>query len=466
MNILWVFSDELRADALGCYGGPATPVIDLLAESGVTFDRCYANSPVCVPSRVAMHTGLLPEQTGVYGNEAYAPAYPMAAVATFPEVLAAEGWTTADFGKEHVPAAITPWQHHDATGAGMLEMFAAVDPRALDLVQLPGGGVVAGRFPADVRYPPAAVVDNALAWLTSAPEPFLARASFLQPHTPVIPPEPFASRFEQLDWPGAAITDPEVSVFERTFGDVSGGLSLNEHDFRRAQAAYHASVAWLDAEIGRLLAGLDALGLRDRTVIVFASDHGTLLGEQGGFGKHTFAPASQRIPLVIVHPDLPAGTRRADLAQGIDLARTFCGLAGLEPSAAFGGRDLFGTTDPPPEIVATIGYGEAASFAYPNLGVGRWPDGRGWPRRSCVRTDLFRLDRTTRIDGAPAATADWDVFLADVIADPREVVNRAGDPALADVEARLLGTIDALADGAVETDPALVYSTTTPGARL
>ena len=465
MNLLWIFCDELRADALGCYGGIETPVIDSLAARGVAFERCYVNSPVCVSSRMAMHTGLLPEQTGVYGNEAYAPTYPVGAVTTVPELLAAAGWATADFGKEHVPPTMRPWQHHDATGAGMLELFAA-DAGELDLVQLPGGGVVAGRFPDDVAYPPARVVDNTLSWLASAPEPFFARASFLQPHTPVIPPAAIASRFEALEWPGEPSVDPGVSEFERMFGRVSGGLRLEADAFRRAQAAYHASVAWIDGEVGRLLDGVARLGLLDRTAVVFASDHGTLLGEQGGFGKHTFAPASQRIPLIVVHPDLPHGTRRDDLAQGIDLPRTFAGLAAAEPDPAFGGRDLFGGADAPARVLATIGYGETSSFAYPNLGIGRWSDGRGWPRRSCVRTERYRLDRTTRIDGAPAAPDDWDVFLADRETDRREVVNRAGDPALADLEAELLAAIHELTEGAVETDPAVVYSSATPGARL
>ena len=230
------------------------------------------------------------------------------------------------------------------------------------------------------------------------------------------------------------------------------------------QAAYHGTVAWIDDEVGRLLAGLRELGQADRTAIVFTSDHGHVMGEQGGLGKHTHAPASQQVPLIVVHPDLPQD-RRDDLAEQLDLARTVCGLAGVAPPTTAGGHDLF---DRPPArpVLSTIGYGEAPSFALPNLGLGRWHGDRGWPRRSCVRFGRWRFDRSVRIDGQPIGMdhPDADPFLTDCVLDPREVVNHVADPELAPVVRELSTLVDDLGRESVETPPSVVYPTALPGA--
>ncbi len=460
LNVLWILCDELRADAVACFGGApvavSTPAIDGLADRGVLFERCYAASPVCVPARVGMHTGLLPEETGVYGNEAFWPGHQMGPIETFPEVLARQGWATADFGKEHIPRALTPWQLQDHRGSLAHEVMRALPDDAAEVLRSTTGLALAGRFPAEVPYPPSVVVDNVLGWVRQAPEPFLVRASLLQPHTPVVPPEPWATLYEGRDWPDEVVQDPTASAFERRFGEVSGGLDLSPAEIVRAQVAYHGLVAWVDAEIGRLLAGLAAIGKQAaRTVVVFTSDHGRLLGEQGGIGKHTHAPAAQRIPLIVVHPDLSPG-RRHDLASQVDLARTFCGLVDAAPPPRAGGRDLF--RDPPPgHVSSTIGYGQAQSAAFPNLGIGRWFGDRGWPRRTCVRTERWRYDRNVRLDGAPPGVPDRDDFMADTTVDPNEATNRVGDPSVAGVLAELSALVDDLAGRATDVPAAGVY---------
>ena len=128
-NVIWIYCDELRTDALGCYGNPyvqpQTPNIDALAASGVQFDNCFCNSPVCVASRTSILTGLYPEDTGVYHNEAYWPGYRFDnPPQTFPQVFAQNGYTTANFGKVHVPKSLNPWMYSCEEGSGMREFFA------------------------------------------------------------------------------------------------------------------------------------------------------------------------------------------------------------------------------------------------------------------------------------------------------------------------------------------------------
>jgi arylsulfatase A-like enzyme len=107
-DIIWIYCDELRTDALGCYGNtridPHTPNLDRLAQSGVRFTNNFCNAPVCVASRCSTLSGLYPEDTGVYNNEGAWPNFRLPRrLNTFPHVFAQNGYTTASFGKTHVP---------------------------------------------------------------------------------------------------------------------------------------------------------------------------------------------------------------------------------------------------------------------------------------------------------------------------------------------------------------------------
>lgn len=464
-NVLWIFFDELRADALGCYGHPRvamrTPAIDSLAAGGTVFEECYTNSPVCVPSRTSMLTGLHPEQTGVYHNEAYAPGYPVAPRPdTVTEALAREGYRTASFGKEHVPRAIDPWQLHEPLGSGMREPLAGFADGELDLLRTAGQGmVVAGAYPDDRRYPAAAVTSRAIAWLEQAPrgEPFLLRVSYLQPHTPVVAPAAYATLYPPDGFGAPRDERGGLSAFERRFAELGGGRDMPVSDVERAAACYYGLVAWLDTQVADLLAAVRRLGLDETTAVVLGADHGAYLGEEGAFAKHTFARQVQRVPFIVHDPRRPGGVRRGDLAQLLDFGRTLCGVAGVEVPGGFGGRDLF--RDAAPDAVfSTIGYGAERSRAFPNRDAGTYVGGRGWPRRACVRTDRYRLDMNVRLDGrAPRTEDEEDVFLADRSCDPQEIENRAQDPAFADVVATLRGRLADHVRGAVETPDGAVY---------
>ena len=443
-NVLWIMCDELRADAISAYGNAhpeiQTPNIDRLAAAGVLFESSYTASPVCVPARTSLVTGRAPHETGVWGNEAHGDGAPPVApgLVAFTEVLAAAGWATRDFGKEHLPAGLSPWQSQEPAGSHMQELVEGVRGAGGEVVRTPGMGfAVAGTWPAGRDYPPETITERAIAAMAETDGPFLIRASYLQPHTPVIVPEPWASRYEHVDFADAPAFAGGTSSFESRFAEINDGHGMSPEDFERAQVAYHGAVAWLDEQVGRLLEAIERLGLTDSTVVVLTSDHGAHLGEDGAYGKHTFAPASHRVPLIVVDPRraLP-GSRRADLAHGTDLARTVLGSCGVPAPEQIGGRDLL--ADPAPEmIVSSIGYGAAESRAFPNRGIGTGYDGGGWPQRFCVRTRRYRLDLTTRIDGRPASDEEADLFLADTLADPSERINLARDARYREIRDRL-----------------------------
>lgn len=448
-NILWVFCDELRADVLGCYGGhreSLTPNIDRLADRGWLFENCFTNSPVCVPARVSMHTGLLPEETGVLHNEADLPGYIYHGPPAFTKVLRDAGYRCIDVGKEHVPETMQPWSARFPKGGAIREVLSGLSVEEVGGVVLPGSRqIVAGRYPSDRTCSGAAVTAKVSRLLATLQEPFFLRASFLQPHTPVIAEGADLDAVEGCSWlanqDGMDHFERDSPRFEARFAAVSGGLQLSPQEVRNARLCYAAMVAWVDRQVGELVIALDASGRRHKTAIVLASDHGVSLGEGGMFGKHTFAQQSQRIPLIIAWPSRKDSNRLGDLVQGIDLPRTFCDLVGIAPPEWAKGRSLLSEAEPE-YVLGSIGYGERNSRAFPTLGVGDYVDGQGWPRRACIRTKQYRLDCNVRIDGRESEPGERDVFLTDVLADPLELQNCADDDKFAGVrqelEARLI----------------------------
>lgn len=460
-NILWIYADELRADALGCYAPDGiqrhTPHLDRLAAEGVRFDACYCNAPVCVPSRTATLTGLYPEETGVYHNEACWRHYRMAdPPVTLPVWLAQHGYETVNLGKVHTPRDLPVWSRSDERGAGMNEFYAHVESESLSGVRPPGLPLHLGAaYPKGLPYPPEQITERGLAYLRQVRGPFLLRLSYLQPHTPVLPPHPYAELYEPASFDGSVRPNPEASAFERRFVEVLESSAMATEAVQRAQAYYHGLVSWLDAQVGRVLDELALLDLERDTIVLFESDHGTSLGDGGRFQKQTFAYEVHRVPrLARWAGQLAQGQVRSDICEGVDIPRTLCHLLGLAPHAGFGGRALF--RDPEPAAVyGTIGYGLPDSRAFPNLGIGD-DQGRGWPRRACLRTARFRLDKSVRRDGQPLGDVAQDPFLVDRALDPHETQNRASDPAYVGVLAELDAQLDAHIRDSVE--PSAAYT--------
>jgi choline-sulfatase len=461
-DIVWIYCDELRTDALGCYGHPHlqlhTPNLDRLASSGVRFTNNFCNAPVCVASRCSTLTGLYPEDTGVYNNEGAWPNFRLpCSLNTFPRVFSQNGYVTANFGKLHVGPEMRPganpeneiFQFHDGTG-GDMRFWERLGEEAVQMIRAPRGGMNGGVYPDDVPYPPDAVVENALQWIDTADTPFFSRISILQPHTPVLPPAKYVKLLEGQD-PGLPGPLPDtLSAFEKRVAEVFGVAKMTPDNLRAARLHYYAQVAWVDAQVGRVMDFLERTGRLQRTVVMFGADHGNPIGDTGAFEKVTFTPTVHRVPLLISWPgSLPSGQVRDDICDSLDIARTFFSMAGIDTPSPFKGRDLFG--DPAPDAVyATIGYGQSFSMMAPNSGFGEWYGGRGWPRRSCIRTSRYRLDKNMLIDGITPEPEDQDVFLADVLADPAEFTNLAGEMEYADTVRELSVQLDKHAEGSVE----------------
>ena len=464
-DIIWIYCDELRTDALDCYGHPRlqlhTPNLDRLASSGVRFTNNFCNAPVCVASRYCTLTGLYPEDTGVYNNEGAWPNFRLPRILqTFPNVFSQNGYSTANFGKIHVAPEIRPganpeheiFQYHDGTG-GEMKIWEHLGEDAVQMIRSPYGGMNGGIFPDGEPYPPDSVVENALHWLQTATSPYLVRISLLQPHTPVLPPAQYVKLLDDQD-PGLPDPLPDTfSAFEKRVAEVFGVARMDLEKLRAGRLHYYAQVAWIDTQVGRVLEFLEETGRQEQTLIVFGADHGNPLGETGAFEKLTYTPTVHRVPLLISWPGtIPAEQVQDDICDSLDIARTLFSFANIEIPSQFKGRDLF--TDPPPDcIYSTIGYGQPFSKMAPNGGRGDWYGDRGWPRRSCIRTSQYRLDKNVLLDGEKPKPEDEDIFLADVYADPEEFTNIARDPEYADVVHQLSDQLDKHTANSVEVDP-------------
>ncbi|MBI4616854.1 MAG: sulfatase-like hydrolase/transferase [Planctomycetes bacterium] len=362
-HVLLVTVDTLRADRLGCYGygAAATPVLDGLAREGVLFERCYAQAPVTRPSHATILTGLAPYAHGVRDNLflALAPGVP-----TLAEVLSGEGYRTgAVVSAEPLVSA-----------SGLSRGFDDYD----DDLPAPAEGVRS-----HFRERRAVeTTDRALAWLARAGEgPFFLWVHYFDPHADYDPPEPF-----------------------------------------RSGHPYDGEVAYVDRELGRLLARIEETGAAERAIVVFTADHGEGLGEHGEATHAYFVHDSTlRVPLVIRAPGrLPAGQRVEPPVGLVDLFSTILALAGVEERPDVEGRSLVplargeggegGGERPPPVYGET--YEPLARFGWRplvTLREGPWKAVAGGPtERELYRTDQDPGELKDLLAGASPEDLDPD----------------------------------------------------------
>lgn len=438
-NILWIQTDEQRPDSLACYGSPwaRTPTADRLAARGTVFTNAVCQAPLCVPSRAAQIFARYPQELGYADNRGVMDPQPPD-WQPFPMALRQHaGYSVASFGKRHIPSGHHVSNHVWEQGHAICQFtdvstYGALAPRYQDadhrILHLPTHGIiVGGTWPGPAGYHPVEhTTDSTISFMEHSVTPFLIRASYEYPHSPVLPPAPWDRCYREQDLPIRAF-DQEAFAGRSAYDQrIAAEFDMRGFDARqRAQAwtDYFGLCAYVDAAMGRLLDTLDRLGLAENTIVMLSSDHGRGLGEFGGGQKQVFDDQVWRVPFIWSWPGhLPEGLRRDEPCELIDTARTLfdlCGLAGREP-AAWAGRRLF--ADPAPEAVFGI------------------LDRRGGRLRIGVRTTTHRLDCDWDLQGGPLLD-DQAGNLIDLVADPLERVNRWRDPAQATLRQTLLGRI-------------------------
>ena len=412
-NILFIAIDDLRPE-LGCYGKKEilSPHIDKLASTGTLFNRAYCQVAVCGASRASLMTGLRPTwQRFVKYNTISDKDAP--GVLTLPQELKQNGYHCLSNGKifHHKDDTAerswseNPWKP-DIGGSSFL------DPKSESMI---GGNKKRGPIweapnVAENAYPDGQIAEKTIEDLKRIKEmnkPFFLACGFLKPHLPFYAPKKYwdlydrtslvlaKNQFRPKNAPEVLKGSSEVHSYHNR------GMKYNSEEWHRACLhGYYACVSYVDAQIGRIINKLDELNLRKNTVIILWGDHGWHLGEHNFWGKHNVMHLSSRSPLIVSTPRGRPNQTCDRLVEFVDIYPTLLDLAGIKSA----NKGLQGTSfkillQRPRSLwkkAAFSRYGPANSVVTPKFNYIQYRSG--------------------------------EKMLFDLISDPDENINIAGDP--------------------------------------
>jgi arylsulfatase A-like enzyme len=356
-NVLFLIADDLN-NMLGCYGDPLakTPHIDTLAARGVRFDRAYCAFPLCGPSRNSLLTGLYPNSTGILSNgQIFRQTIP--AQVSLPQAFRQAGYFVGRIGKLYhynVPNSIGT-NGHDDPGSWELELNpAGVDrleehPKIFSLTPGSFGGTLSWyASPKSEEQHTDGMMAQDAEWVLERcakrkDRPFFLAVGFFRPHTPYVSPQEYFDLYAEKEMPvvdgvkedQADIPRPALASYKKDQDKLTDDLR------RQCRQAYYASISFMDAQVGKVVAALDRLGLAENTIIVFTSDHGYHMGEHGLWQKQSLFEESARVPLLIVAPGVskPGGVAKSPMGH-VDLFPTLAELCGVKSPANLQGQSL------------------------------------------------------------------------------------------------------------------------------
>jgi len=316
-NVLVIMTDDQGSVDVNCYGASdlETPHMDALARRGVRFTQFYSAAPVCSPSRAGLLTGRYPQRAGMPNNAPSTPDKPgmPPSEVTMAEMFKAAGYVTAHVGKWHLGYTPETMPNGQGFGFSFGHMGGCIDnyshffywagPNRHDLHRNGREVFANGRFFGDLMVEEAAMFLRA-----NQARPFFLYFALNQPHYPYQGDEKWLKRYAALPYP---------------------------------RNLYAAFLSTMDERIGRLLAELDTLGLRDQTIVVFQSDNGHSTEERAHFGggsageyrgaKFSLFEGGIRVPAMISWPaKLPQGEVRSQIGHGCDWLPTLAELCGVQ----------------------------------------------------------------------------------------------------------------------------------------
>ncbi|WP_298029440.1 sulfatase [uncultured Dysosmobacter sp.] len=444
-NLLFLMADQFAYDAFGYMSSfMQTPNLDRLASGAICFSNCYTNSPLCMPARASLATGLYPEELKTMDN--YAAGLTPASQ-TWMQRIRDAGYETAVFGKVHLHK-FSPdlrdlaWQvqsygyqivdelpgprtyatkrssYYDyLKERGLLECYRE------DMHRRYQEGHVYDSHPTPLPtkdYADVYIADRALEYLEKVPcdKPWFSTVSFGGPHDPWDTPAEYVERYRDLK-PPAPLEAPHTVAAERPRGvydellngKYDPGLTEDLHnmtdtDIQALRRSYYGHVTLIDEQIGRIFDCLERRNMLDNTIIVFTADHGEENGDYGLLFKQTFFETSVRVPMLI---SLPGKTAQAvdTPVELMDLGPTLCELLGT-PVEYGHARSLIplmkGSNSAKRYIVSQI-FGETMLLS------------RGYKAVFNQREEIY--------------------LLFDMLHDPQETENLAGSESTADMEKML-----------------------------
>jgi arylsulfatase len=370
-NLLLILTDQQRWDALGAAGNPTirTPNLDRLAARGTRFGSAFSPAPVCAPARAALLTGLAPSRLHFTANEGSLEAD----METMAHRLGGAGYHTAALGKMHFTAPknsrVRPWE---LTG-GFKERVISEETRwargARSLAEvgfddydryLIERGLWGWGTPPEIGYNEIKPVISALPeehgvtawlgrlaadWLRQPPAgPFFLFASFVKPHAPYDPPADWAGMYDPAQMPAPARELAELGRANPHYAEERRWREwhlYSDYAGQLARAHYYANISLIDKYIGQMLDALEASGRADDTYIIFASDHGDMLGDHWAWFKNLAYDGAARVPLIVAGPGVPRGAVVDDsVVTLLDVTATLLARGGAAAPAGSPGRDL------------------------------------------------------------------------------------------------------------------------------
>lgn len=346
-NILILFPDQLRADFLSCYGADFinTPNIDRLAKEGILYKRAVSPSPLCVPARASLLTGLNAIKNGVLDNNHWLRKnHVECGVYTWPQKLVEAGYHTEAIGKMH----FYPWDEME----GFSHRIIAEDKRHIkidddyneylkryDLRKYHGNeheGYIENRGAIVSKIPEEHQVDR---WVSNETckfinnynmdKPFALMVGFPGPHCPYDPSDESKDMYFEKNMPESIPTTEEsnsfrdecISANKKKWNGVDY-TEFNEGHKKKIRAHYCALVKRIDEHVGKIIDVLKEKGIYEDTIIIISADHGDFLGDYSLIGKKYFYESSIRVPLIVRHPKYLNGSDVEKTVSLTDLNKT------------------------------------------------------------------------------------------------------------------------------------------------
>lgn len=357
-NVLVFYVDDLRAE-LGCYGSETaiTPNIDKLAQDGIVFNKAYVQQAICAPSRMSTLTGLRPETLGIYSI--FTPLRKVHKnVVSLPQLFSKNGYKTISIGKVY---------HHGSDDRNVWTTYFEKEPntylkpenKAL-IERLKTEGVKPLKGPAfenadvsDEAYKDGRAASYAIETLHKLKkDKFIMFVGLSKPHLPFNAPKKYWDLYDKNDFNIPARQKP-VGAYRLAlpkWGELKGyyGIpkegDLDDDLTQDLIHGYHASVSYVDAQVGKIMETLENLGLRQNTMIIFMSDHGYKIGEYALWCKQSNLEIDTRVPLIISrekqYKDRVANKTSDALVENVDIFQTLVDICNLESAPESDGKSI------------------------------------------------------------------------------------------------------------------------------
>ena len=377
-NVLVFYVDDLRAE-LGCYGSETaiTPNIDKIAKDGVKFNKAYVQQAICAPSRMSTLTGLRPETLGIYSI--FTPLRKVhKEVVSLPQLFNENGYKTISIGKVY---------HHGSDDKNVWTTYFKKEPNSYLkpenialMKRLKDEGVKPIKGPAfenaaveDEAYKDGRAAKYAIETLHKVKDDkFLMFVGLSKPHLPFNAPKKYWDLYDKNDFkiPSRKKPDGAYRLALSRWGELKNYSNipqkgdLDDDLTRDLIHGYHASVSYIDAQIGKIMTTLEELDLRKNTLIIFMSDHGYKIGEYAAWCKHSNMEIDVRVPLIIsretAYQKRVTGKTSDALVENVDIFSTLVEVCNIKSAPISDGKSIVPVLDNPNQE-----WDDAAYSVYP-----------------------------------------------------------------------------------------------------